>query len=545
MKKYTFSILILLILFTGCEEYLDVNTDPNSPTEPAIDQLLPSIMYDMADDMSIRTEALGYITAVFTHQISTREEYDQYGVLGSTYGIQTYWQDLYAGPLMDLRVLIELAEETDNMQYAGIAKLLKAYTYSVIVDLWADVPYSEATQPGIIEPVFDDDRQIYTSLFELIDEAKTDLQNEESENIRTPGSDDLIYGGDMNSWIRMANTLKLKMYNQARKTDMFNQSEVSNLLSGELIDNNTHFMLQFGTSSAPENRHPAFVDEYVGAQISSYISPWFFETLSGLNQQIFNGIRDPRIPYYWCNQLTEEDEPENNPEYKNGNFVSIYFGSLGINRDHAGRSTFSMMGIYPCGGKYDDGTGGGSLGSDDGTGAVPHRFITYADRLFIEAELRQVGLADGSAREKLEEAIIAAFEQVDMVVALSGTSQNVPVLSGSDNVNSYISSIMNLYDAASAERQLEIILTQKWISGFGANIDLYADYRRTGYPVMFDPNSNNGFQNGGPDGSGPVPTQTNRGYPLSLPYDDDEITLNNNAPDQKIIPNANVFWDVE
>jgi hypothetical protein len=451
---------------------------------------------------------------------------------------------------MDLRVLIDLGTETDNMAYAGIAKILKAYTYSLIVDLWGDVPYFEAATPGIIHPVFDDDQAIYQDLFSLLDEGIDDLQNTESENPVLPGEDDLIYGGDLDKWIRAANTIKLKLFNQVRLTGLYNQAAVDALLAGDLMEDDGNFLLPSGVSSAPDNRNPVFVAEYGGAQLSVYLSPWMYEIMMGRNPRILNGIRDPRTVYYWTNQVPVDGETENPPEYRDGSFVSIYFGSEGINADHAGRGTFTILGIYPCGGKFDDSTyiggrGGTPLRASTGTGAAPQRMLTYADRLFIEAELIHTGHASGDLKVKLEDAVKASFALVDLVVEMTAPPQNVPVLSGSEAEENYVSAVLNEFDAADNAKKLEVIMTQKWLSSFGWSVDQYTDYRRTGYPVLFDPNSNGGFQNGGPDGSGPVPTQVTRGYPLSFPYDNDELTLNNNAPEQKTVTQARVFWDVD
>ncbi len=544
MKKIKiFLLATLIVLLAGCEDFLDINHDPNRPSEPAIDQLLPGIMYDIADDLCIGYGRIGYACAVYVHQLTTRQpEYDDYNISGSSYAVDQYWEDLYAGPAEDLALLIQMGEESDNLIYAGIGKIMKAYLFSQMVDLWGDIPYTEANTMGITEPAFDNDEDIYTALFALIDAGIADINNTDAENILVPGDDDLIYGGDTEKWIKMANTLKLKMYNQVRLVSMYNQAAVDNLLAGDLIGPaGDDFMLPFGTSVAPENRHPAFVSEYGGSQISSYLSPWFFEILSGLNANIHTGIVDPRIPYYWCNQLAG-GAPENPPEYKDGDFNTIYFGSTGPNRDHAGRASFTMIGIYLCGGKYDDGSGGGPLGSTDGTGAAPERFITYADELYIEAELMQAGLVAGDARAKLEKAIYASFAQVDMVVDMVGSAQDVPVLSGSGADTVYVTQVLAEYDAGDAEKKMEIVMTQKWISAWGNPVDQYTDYRRTGYPVMFDANSNGGIQYEGPDGTAPVPTQETRAYPISFPYDKDEVILNDNCT-QKIVSQSPVFWD--
>jgi len=207
-----------------------------------------------------------------------------------------------------------------------------------------------------------------------------------------------------------------------------------------------------------------------------------------------------------------------------------------------------MMGIYPCGGKYDDGTDAPADGltTANGTGVAPVRLLTFADRLYIEAELIAVGKRTGNASTVLDNAINASFAQVNAVASAAKlSSQTVPEVQSGP----YRTSVGTEFSAASDAKKLEIIMTQKWISSFGTSHDQYTDYRRTGYPVMFDPqnpaHAPSGFVTGGPHGSGPVPVQRTRDYPLSWPYYADELTLNNNAPDQKIITTSPVFWDVD
>ncbi|MCD4834641.1 MAG: SusD/RagB family nutrient-binding outer membrane lipoprotein [Bacteroidales bacterium] len=558
--KYKILVLFTVIgLLTSCTgDWLDVNKNPNQPDVPYINLLLPGIQYDIADYLSVGYMNLGYVTGVYTHQISTREGIDQYGIAGDD--IEGYWELFYSRPLTDLDLLIEVGIENDYMQYVGIAKILKAYAYSQMVDIWGDIPYTEVNDPVIISPVFDNDEVIYAELFTMIDEGIADLQNTTSVNEFVPGADDMIYGGDIDLWLKAANTLKLKLYNQVRETSMFNAVAVNTLLAGDLIESGEDFMMYFGITNNPENRNPGFVDEYSGSQISTYISPWFFEILNGENMDIYNGITDPRIPYYFCNQ--HRSSTENPPEYMNGDFVSIYFGSTGTNRDHAGRSTFTMVGFYPVGGRYDsyndyiyfnnadsakaitDSLNVEPLGADDALGNAPMRFITYADRLFIEAELAlEEGITvNGNAEVLFQNAVRASFDLIDIII--DGTGESAPNFSDLSSDEDYITLIMSEFTTASAAEQFEMIMTQKWIQSWGANVDAYTDYRRTGYPVMFDANSNDGEQSGGPDGSGIATTQCTRGYPLSFPYPNSELDLNTNAPEQKIITTDNVFWDI-
>lgn len=544
MKKYIIVSFAIAFVFFGCtKDFLDVNEDPNQPTVAQIDQLLPGIEYDISDDFSMDYSKLGWLCAIYTHQISTRESVDQYGVSGNDYAIGTFWQDLYYGVIPDIDLLIALGTEQDALQYRGIAKILKAYVFSQMVDLWGDIPFSEANQKDNFNPNFDDDAAIYPQLFAMLDDGIADILNEEAANIKTPGADDLVFGGNLDKWVRAANTIKLKLYNQVRATSLWNATDVAALLAGDLMEADGNLMVKFGTSNNPENRHPAFAGEWNGSQISNYISPWFFEILKGINPNIFTNIEDPRIPYYFYNQLAGGEDSENPVEYRDGDFVSIYFGSVGVNKDHAGRSTFTVMGMYACGGKFDDGTGG-QANANSGAGDAPVRWLTYADALYIQAELAHDGVG-GDARALLEEAMVASFAQVDdvcdMVTKVGG--QVVPVLSGSTEVDDYIAAVLAKYDAASANKQLEIIMTQKWIANYGgSHVDQYSDYRRTGYPVLFDANTDP--SNGGTDGNGLVPTQCTRSYPLSFPYDQDELDLNTNAPGQKVIATDGIFWDL-
>jgi uncharacterized protein YjlB len=550
MKRALFIFSSIIILLTSCEKWLDVNVNPNSPADVELNQILPGVFFDIGDDLGLGYNRLGYVTGVYTHQLTTRESYDQYGVTGGSYAMTTYWSDLYAGVLPMLDILIEKGEETDNLHYAGIGKVMKAYVVSQMVDIWGDIPYSQINIYGNFNPTFDDDQVIYTDLFTMLDDGLDDLNDTISENLNEPGDDDLIYAGDIDTWVKAANSIKLKLYNQVRNTTLYDATDVAALIADDanLIEEGEDFWIPFGASVAPDNRNPAFVSEYSGAQISNYISPWFWEMMHGDNANILQGISDPRVPYYFATQLGAGEDTESQPEYRDGNFVTIYFGSTGTNRDHGGRNTFTMMGLYPCGGAYDLDV---KLDKDDplgitaGTGAAPYKMISYSDVLYIRAELAQVGLTGDVARDFFEDAMEASFEQVDAISLLAALpTATVPALSGSGVDATYIADVLAQFDAGSTDKQLEHIMTQKWIAAWGSSIDSYTDYRRTGYPVMWDPNTMAALADGGPDGSGVVPVVSGRAYAVSMPWSADELSLNPNAPSaQKLVSTEKVFWD--
>jgi hypothetical protein len=255
------------------------------------------------------------------------------------------------------------------------------------VDAFGDVPFSEASKlnEGITYPKFDDDASIYPQLFTLLDEAIQDLSNGNATNSQTPSTDDIIYGGDASLWIKAANTLKLKLYTQIRLVQDV-KNEVTQLVnSGDLISSTAEgFLLPYGTNGSTDDRNPAFSD-YYATQRNEYISPWFYEILKGYNETINTGIEDPRIPYYFYNQLNKTEPAQNPTEYRDSSFLSIYFGSVGQNRDQNQQNSMTVLGIYPAGGRYDEGDHQVVSGTS-GTGAAPYKFISYADVLYLKAD---------------------------------------------------------------------------------------------------------------------------------------------------------------
>jgi hypothetical protein len=569
-SKHLLYLLPAVLLVASCtKDFLNINTDPNNPGSVAVSTLLPNAQRNLGDALSIGgsmtrnplntdVQGLSQILAVYTHQMSTREEPDQYGARGSHFAIGDAWPLMYEEVIAPLDDIIDQSGPLNNYKYIGIAKIMKAYAYSVLVDVFGDVPFSEANKldEGIRYPKFDEGSTIYPQLITMLDEGIADLKNT-AKNTNTPGSDDAIYNGNVTRWEKAANTIKLKLYTQVRKKQNVT-AQVTALLADptKLINaTNEMFVIPYGAAGATEDRNPGFSD-YIASQRSNHVSPWFYEILKGYNQRIFAANPDPRIPYYFFNQLTKTQTPNGQTEYRDSAFVSIYFGSGGPDRDRGQQTSITLWGIYPVGGRYDDGAGGvGSASS--GTGAAPYRMITFADRLYMEAELIKEGVVAGDARAKLKSAIEESFKQVDYVVTnYVKPTQTVPPVYNTaltSPMNVYINKVLAEYDNKPAQ-QLEIIMTQKWISNFGNAVDQYNDYRRTGYPVLFNPNDPavapngmvqpplNGDPVGFPGAQRPVPVSLSRPYPLTLPWFQDELEQNANAPEQKNPSTFKVFW---
>jgi len=549
---------IILILFVGMSlgsctsDWLDINKSPNVSTTPELSQLLSFSEYYMAMSMG-QGNFLGNNLSSYVHQ-SVSREVQNYGMNMQANNILNSWNYFYLYALKNFDALIDFSEENDYLIYAGIAKTLKAYTFSMMVDLWGDIPFSEFNVPGLIAPKADASRDIYNALFELLDEGLADLQNTTAANGLKPGSDDYYYAGNVARWVKLNNTIKLKMLLQTRKaksdiTDW--QGKLNGLISANnFIATGEDFQFWYNERTNPTDmRHPAFASSgfYTG-QHTFYISPFFYETMKGetynTTDNPFAGISDPRVPYYFINQLTPTGTSVNAHEYRNGQFMSIFFATNGPNGASSNDASFTKVGIYANGGKYDTGAGG-PVSLSTGTGAAPHKLITFNALKFMLAELALTGETTGDARTLLQEAITAAFAHVNTVVA---KQTGVPQLANDDR-DAYITAILAKYDAADANGKMRILMTQKWIANFMNPIDSYTDIRRTGYPTLFDPQKT---QN---PGYGVNPTVTDRSpaqvpllniaaFPRSLYYpSNSETSLNPNLQQKTNLSTPFVFWD--
>lgn len=507
---------------TACSDFLDINTDPNNPTRVPSAQLLTGASYAVGMNFGAILGGFGNTASTFTHQILARN--DQYSIDGST--ISNPWVAVFTTGLVDLEIIIKQSEEAGDYKYVGVAKILKAYTFSMLVDVFGDLPFDEAVKGAEnTAPVYQDDKEIYAKCIALLDEGKADLAKVGG---LVPGADDVFYSGNVNSWRRFANTVKLKMYNQMRKVEDVKDEINALITENDLIGPTEGFELPFGTSVQPSNRHPAFMSDWAASGRESWVSIWFYNIMIGRNANIFSGLVDPRVPYYFYNQKTNAT-PEPGAIYQDGRFISRPFGftSAGTAMQHAQ----TLIGLYPVGGRYDDGVGGLGI-STSGGGNVSQRLLPYFSRKFIEAEFFLEEMNNiPQARAALDAGIRAAFAKVNAVAAaVPGAVQTVPQISAAA-INTYVGTILTEFDGATKVRRLELIMTQKWIASFGFGMDSYTDYRRTGFPVMFDPLTDND----------PTTTRANS-YPFRFPYRTTDLESNPNAPKQAEVYVEKVFW---
>jgi hypothetical protein len=543
-------IVFTVFFMTTCtENWLDINDDPNAPTKPELSKLLSGSESFMTYALG-QGNFLGNSLSSYTHHLVSREV-QNYGMGTTANNIFNSWNYFYLYSLTDFDALIQYAEPDENLIYAGIAKTLKAYAFSMMVDLWGDIPYNEYNIPGLNYPKPDHSAAIYNETIALLEAGVANLQDSTISNPLRPGSDDFFYAGDKNKWIRLNNTIQLKLLLHSRKaksdiTDW--QNKLNALISAnKFIASGEDFQFWYTSKVSPDERHPAFVSTYADRGTTYWISPYFYETMQGLTYNNANNpfadIVDPRVPYYFFNQLRTGQAAQNNHSYREGNFVSIFFADGGSNNAGEQSGSQTKLGIYPCGGKFDDGNGG-AVSASTGNGVAPSKLLTFHSLKFMLAELALAGEISGDAKDFLKQGIDAAIAHVNSVAA----KQSVAGISNA-NRDAYTTAVLARYDAASNERKMEIVMTQKWIGNFFSPEDAYTDYRRTGYPTLFNPANtadpgygvNPTVTAGSP---GRVPITPIASFPRSLYYPTtSETDLNPNMPQKTDVSARFIFWD--
>jgi len=564
--------LALIFTISSCEIFdLDINKDPNNPTSVTPDLLLPSVMLNMSATFAggLNSNVHGFVGAISSA--------DDYNLTFTSYS--GTWQTLYTGPLKDLDEVIKyceaLPDEAKQPRYQGIAQILKAYYFSMMVDLWGDVPYSTAfnannTAAPEKDPAYDASATIYGNLMSLIDDGIA--------NILTPSSisaaaGDPIYGGNLTRWEKAANSLKLRLLMNTRRIQD-NDAAIGALLGGNLITATADDMqFQFGKLLNPDNRHPWYQNAYTGAT-NGYT--YFGHQL--MYEMYLN--KDPRWPFYFKRQVTQIlnlDDPTERSTAPCSQTPGCTYGYIVLNtgaknvyselfaaglttanpptatekaflagifgRDRGDRAGIPLdgpyrtaPGVYPAGGYYDDAnpttrkvSGNGAFGN----GIFP--MITSSMVNFYKAEAilaEGVGGTVTDARAALEAAM---RQSISKVAAFGASLDAVSVAPSTAAIDAYVNAYLAEFDnAPSNDAKLNLVLKQAWYTNLGNGYESYNAFRRTGYPSV-----------GVGSHQVMAPMQRVRNFALRIPYSLDDLTLNANAPGTPPVFDVDpVFWDV-
>jgi hypothetical protein len=425
-KKIILGVTIVAgFCLSSCKKQLDINHDPNNPsTDLATPPLLfPAAEISAASAIGGELAIIGMLWSEYTTEDVSSSQYrnfDSYNVTSTD--LNTDYNQLYTGALNDLELILDKTRVSQDWNYNLMATVMKVYTYEVLVDLYDEVPYTEALQGAAnLQPHFNNGDSIYEALLSTLDSAMN--QDFTASTNTVPGAEDYLFGGDMSQWKAFANTLKLKMYlRMVNAKPAEAQAGIQALYAA-----NADFLTQDAAitqwTSVPNKQNPFYAQNIYALNTPSNLkaSVTFISWLKANS--------DPRI--------------------------TIYFGTatpIGIDQG-------SYLSLNPV---YKTATTFVQHATD------PVQFISTPESYFLQAEARERYFAGDQAQTLYNAGVLAAFD----FLGLDGSTFVAPG-------GAYAYPV-----AGTLDQKVGAIITQKWASMPGSHaLEAWLERNRTGIPL--------------------------------------------------------------
>jgi hypothetical protein len=511
MKKILITLFIAGVV-SGCDKKLNrLLINPNDPTPETAntDLYLTQAQLSFAGFFNTASN-FGMDLTRMTSMFGPR--YDNNWQPQSYDGI---WTTAYTGVLKHCNALIPIADGEKKYVHVGMAKVMKAYTLMTLVDMFGDVPFTEANL-GVdnLNPKADPGASVYAACMTLLDEAIADFGKTSAAG---PGTQDLFYGGNATRWRTAAKTLKLRALINTRMVDApGNKTKIEALLTeNDLIDTDAEdFEFKYSKKGAnPNSRHPRYVADHTSTGAGTYIATYFMWSLAQEKGQ-GDANNDPRTRYYLYRQRINYAEVSENtincfgqayPGHYLTGLSNPYTGStydmpfcLTISgfwgRDHGDDSGIppdgqrrTTWGVYPMGGRFDNNQAANVAVDFGGLGAGIQPIWLSSFTEFMKSEYQlMLNSNSGNARTAMESGIRKSINKVINFPAAIGYSEAIPAsrIPDAARIDGYVNKVLNAYDIqTNDDGRLGIIMKEYFMALWGNGLDAYNMYRRTNKPA--------------------------------------------------------------
>tara|TARA_A100000171_G_C2137329_1_gene151370 strand:- start:603 stop:2066 length:1464 start_codon:yes stop_codon:yes gene_type:complete len=476
-KSILASLLVsVLFLASSCEEYDfgDTNVNPAQTGTPLPNALLTSALWSVSGYETQTAPSL-YV------QYLSETQYPE----TSLYAVGPVSWGEYTGVLQNLNTIINYNTDADtktkaadygsNANQIAVARILKAHVFSKVTDKWGDVPYSEALN-GNTFPSYDTQESIYKDILKELTEAENGFDN------GAMPSGDILLNGDKAKWKKLANSLRMIYSLRLSKRYPGAGDYAATQFNAALNDSDGYI------ASNADNILYAHLDN------NNFANRWY---------SLFLTRADYTISDVMIDKLVAKDDPRLDV-YANKNTNGAYVGlPYGYTRDQliawTANNQYSLMGDAITGQTSDS------------------YFITSSYIALTRAEAAELGWTTEVAATLYAKGIEDSWRQRGVYDAVDFAA--------------YLADPQNAYAGNVAEK----IGDQKWISLFPDGFEMWADWRRTGYPVL-TPTPN--FLN------------DNGNIPLRYNYPSNESDLNSENYEAAVARLANgdnddspVWWD--
>ncbi len=420
------SFVLAFTFFTSCtKDFEEINTNSNAPVTVQPSLLLRQVIYDFGEQMSYE----GFTAGNLLGQYSTALDFnlfDRHNLKSPQLGGNP-WPIFYQN-LRDNEIILNLSQEnTAFTVYEGPSRILKAYMAAGLTDLFGDVPYFEAFKGDIttVTPVYDTQESIYLETGGILDNLDKGIAAIQAYSGSIGLESDILFDGDLNGWIRFANSLKIKyLMRISEKVDVAAQIQAIVTEENFIDENNENAVFNF-TDGEPNNFRLARLR--IG-DFNNYV-------LSETMDEILTELNDPRLGRLYRPFANSEDSGFNG-------LLNGIDASTGVSI-----ADYSLLGnIFR-----------------ETTGLLDANFMTSMETHFLLAEAAQKGLITGDAQTLYDTGVTQAFDywQVELPTDYLVTE-----------------------GALANGNPLENIITQKWIANMINGYEGWVEYRRTGFPQL-------------------------------------------------------------
>lgn len=489
-----FKILLLLsisIITLGCDDFLDVNESPDNPTISSPSLTLPVAQTYHA---ALNATSMNYLGNYMVYNYSVPSNWSaqqnllRYNITTTFYS--TIFETSFNQVFKNLNYIAEYEDDVnDYSAYKVIAQTMKSFQYQYLVDLYGDVPFSEAGLRGDnTTPAYDDAETIYKAIIDQLTATATQALGLAGTIYEDPASADLIFGGDMTKWAQFANTIKLRMLVRlGTSQEAYIKTEIAK------IDANGA-----GYITSNVNTNPGYLN--VADKQNPFFAAYGADDAGNLTDaNDYTVASDYAIDYLVLNN--------------DARYLRLY--SEAVNGGYHGTEQITTL----------PGTG---YTSDDVSHIGPGLLVDSTQDqpifLFSEALLLQ---AEAMVNDYIPGGLTGAKTMYESAIEESFIYLGVP-----DAVNeaqAYYSQTLPNVGWDSSTNKIEAIITQKWIASNGTNaIESWIELTRTGYPSGL-----------------PIPVESAGTRPVRLLYPSSEIGRNSdNVPTQTTADafTSNPFW---
>ncbi len=477
MKKILFEpvigilVIILLVLSSSCTNKLsELNVDPNSYEQLNPDFLFTNVMLNVYTANSGKTNSIAQVSRFnLMHQLQQEATYNILTSPGDKYLAEGYvryvWNLYYPNCVKQIEEIIKNLKDDPNLSNKlAIARIWRVYIYHRLTDLYGDIPYSEAGKglDGQYQPKYDLQSDIYSDLLKELEEAANSLDPTKPSF----GSSDLFYDGNTSQWKKFAYSLMLRLGMRLTKINI-STAEIwvkKAIAGGPILQDEDMAYIQFYDGSLASNRNP-FSDHWL--------------ELDYISSQDPNNVQGSKISKRFIDQLKGNSTTTKDPRL---NVISVLWIKQPSGQYIKDTSTALQKGMEN--GKYDAYPADFETFSEPNPNTVmsysaPVLAITPAEVYFLLAEAAIRGWYNGDKQETYSNGVRAAMKQWSLYGSEGSISPN--------KIDYYIAN--NPFNLGGTfDEQLEQISTQKWILFYVDQIENFANWRRTNYPILIPVN---------------------------------------------------------